>query len=150
MLEGRGWPSKSKITRLKSVVIDWLQSRGVDVEISGYWYRALSIQQLLFSLHCLTYLADEPILDNNTASYSTIKYKAFYWHCFMIYGAFPKLKYTSDFNLLLKAKIIRKSVILFWFLNMTIWYMSICPHVHMSIDIETKFQISYFGQQCRK
>ena len=61
-----------------------------------------------------------------------------------------------------QAKIIKKSVILFWLLNMTIW----CKHVHrlelqkflnfsaahspVRLDIETEFLISYFGQPCQK
>ena len=63
-----------------------------------------------------------------------------------------------------QAKIIfKKSVILFWLLNMTIW----CKHVHslelwqffiyfcaahlpVRLDIETKLPISYFEDACPK
>ena len=61
-----------------------------------------------------------------------------------------------------QAKIIKKSVILFWLLNMTIW----CKHVHrlelqklfnfcavhlpVRLDIETKFLISNYWQPCQK
>ena len=57
---------------------------------------------------------------------------------------------------LAKAKIIKKSVILFWLINMTIW----CKHVHrlelqkffnfcaahlpVKLDIETNSRISYY------
>ena len=48
-----------------------------------------------------------------------------------------------------QAKIIKKSVILFWLLNMTIW----CKHVHrlelQFLDIETKFLISNYWQPCQ-
>ena len=63
---------------------------------------------------------------------------------------------------LAQAKIIKKSVILFWLLNMTIW----CKHVHrlelqkflnfcaahspVRLDIETKFLICIFWQPCQK
>ena len=60
------------------------------------------------------------------------------------------------------AKIIKKSMILFWLLNMTIW----CKHVHrlelqkflifsaahspVRLDIESKFLISNYWQPCQK
>ena len=63
---------------------------------------------------------------------------------------------------LAQAKIIKKSVILFWLLNMTIW----CKHVHrlevqsffnfcaahspVRLDIETKFLICNYWQPCQK
>ena len=71
-------------------------------------------------------------------------------------------EHSSQLKWLAEAKIIKKSVILFRLLNMTIW----CKHVHrlelqkfcnfcaahlpVRLDIETKFPISYFGQPCQK
>ena len=62
---------------------------------------------------------------------------------------------------LAQAKIIKKSVILFWLLNMTIW----CKHVHrlelqkffnfcaahspVRLDIKTKFPLSNYWQPCQ-
>ena len=61
-----------------------------------------------------------------------------------------------------QAKILKKSVILLWLLNMTTW----CKHVHrlelqkflnfcaahspVRLDMEMKYLISYFGQLCQK
>ena len=63
---------------------------------------------------------------------------------------------------LAQAKIIKKSLILFWLLNMTIW----CKHVHrlelqkffnfsaahspVRLDIDTKFLICNYWQPCQK
>ena len=70
--------------------------------------------------------------------------------------------YICPLKGLAQAKIIKKSVILFWLLNMTIW----CKHVHrlelqkcfnlcaahspVRLDIETKFLISNYWQPCQK
>ena len=60
------------------------------------------------------------------------------------------------------AKIIKKSVILFWLLNMTIWckhvhrlelqkYFNLCAaHSSVRLDIETEFPISNYWQPCQK
>ena len=71
----------------------------------------------------------------------------------------PEHRYLKG---LAQAKIIKKSVILFWLLYMTIW----CEHVHrlelqkffiffathlpVRLAIETKFLIFNFGQPCQK
>ena len=63
---------------------------------------------------------------------------------------------------LAQAKIIKKSVILFWVLNMTIWckhvqrlelqflFIFCAAHLPVRLDIETKFPISNYWQPCQK
>ena len=69
--------------------------------------------------------------------------------------------WLSTLKGLAQAKIIKKSVILFWLLNMTIW----CKHVHrlelqkffnfcaahspVRLDIKTKFPLSNYWQPCQ-
>ena len=61
-----------------------------------------------------------------------------------------------------QAKIIKKSVILFWLLNMTIWckhdhrlelqffFIFCAAHSPVRLDIQTKFLISNYWQPCQK
>ena len=62
---------------------------------------------------------------------------------------------------LAQAKIIKKSVILFWLLNMTMCkhlprlelqkFFNFCTaHSPVRLDIETKFMISNYGQSCQE